>query len=252
MRLWGQKLIPSSPISYSSTRHISSGCWHKAVLDANSKQETPADSTIMQGSPSLLLNGRYFSVSFPLPSELKQPFCSKMHQAKEILLSFQLRNSPPFLLHQQKCPAHRPPSPWCMSHYQRDKWSSSYVLLLAPHPRAAFESFILIPQAEMCIHPVLQENQSPGTPQAQQRGQSRFPQAGPMSRMMGLMSSEDAGGHLGDNRTEVLRGLQGFVLSMYKSCRYLHTPQNAKHALSSPSQSLRRHASFAWPASRLS
>lgn len=98
--LQGRELSPSGP-SPAAARGTSrrstapSRRWREAALDANTEQEAPADSTITQGSPSLLLNGRHFSVSFPLPLELKPPFCSKTHQAKEILLPFQLTNSPP-------------------------------------------------------------------------------------------------------------------------------------------------------------
>lgn len=91
-------LWPPSPAAACSASRRSmapSGRWHEAALDANTQREAPADSTITQGSPSLLLNGRHFSVSFPLPLELKPPFCSKTRQAKEILLPFQLTNSPP-------------------------------------------------------------------------------------------------------------------------------------------------------------
>lgn len=56
---------------------------------------SPCSSTITQGSPSFLLNGRRFSVSFPLPSALKPPFCSKTSQARKILLPQQLTKSPP-------------------------------------------------------------------------------------------------------------------------------------------------------------
>lgn len=61
----------------------------------SAERAAPADSLVTQGSPSLLLNRKHFSVSFPLPLELKPPFCSKTHQAKEILLPLQLTHSPP-------------------------------------------------------------------------------------------------------------------------------------------------------------
>lgn len=99
--------------------------WHEAGLDANPEREAPADSTIMQGSRSFLLNGRHFSVSFPLPSELKPPFCSKTSQAKEILLSFQLTESPPSTAAAVPS-AQGSLSPGYIT-LQRDKWSPAHV-----------------------------------------------------------------------------------------------------------------------------
>lgn len=138
--------------------------WCKATLDANMEREAPADSTITQGSPSLLLNGRHFSVSFPLPLELKLPFCSKTCQAEEILLPFQLTNSPLSSSSRKAHPTGHPFPGVCRIAGRTN----------GPHPMpsdwphipglgqlwAVFGSFILIPQAEMCSHPVLRESQA--------------------------------------------------------------------------------------------
>lgn len=164
-----------------------SGCWRGAALDANAERAAPADSTITQGSPSLLLNRKHFSVSFPLPLELKPPFCSKTHQAKEILLPFQLANSPP-------------------SSISRNA-----------HPT---------------VHPLLGVHCTIG-------GTSDPHPCPPTGTL------ETAG-------TEVLRGLQDSVLSMYSSCKYSQIRQKAKPALGSPPLALPEGTSLAWPAPRLS
>lgn len=112
-----------------------SGCWRQATLDANPESEAPADSIIKQSSPSLLLNRRHFSVSFPLPLELKPPFCSKTCQAKEILLPFLLTNSPLSSASRNALPTgHRFPGACHIASGTKGPPPTS--LLLAPHPWA--------------------------------------------------------------------------------------------------------------------
>lgn len=110
----GQEPVPVSLSPPGSPRAL--------ALDANAERAAPADSTITQGSPSLLLNRKHFSVSFPLPLELKPPFCSKTHQAKEISSPFAARECPS-LLHQQECPPCSPPHAPSTLCCWRDKWS---------------------------------------------------------------------------------------------------------------------------------